>query len=78
MATPQGIRIASITTRIVQLIEIPRLKLAEFLSMPEASHVGIYFLFGEDADTGNAKAYIGQTGNLGTRLKQHHDSKETS
>lgn len=73
---PQGIRIASITTRIVQLIEIPRLRLAEFLTMPEAKHVGIYFLFGEDAETGNAKAYIGQTGNLGARLKQHHDSKD--
>lgn len=44
--------------------------------MPEAHHVGIYFLFGEDAETGNAKTYIGQTGNLGTRLKQHHDSKD--
>ncbi|NVN04912.1 GIY-YIG nuclease family protein [Asaia spathodeae] len=73
---PQGIRIASITTRIVQLIEIPRLRLADFLSMSEANHVGIYFLLGEDEGTGSIKAYIGQTGSLGTRLKQHHDSKD--
>ncbi len=73
---PQGIRIASITTRIVQLIEIPRLRLADFLAMSEAGHVGLYLLFGEDDETGHAKAYIGQTGNLGARLKQHHDGKD--
>lgn len=73
---PQGIRIASITTRIVQLIEIPRVRLADFLNMNEAGHVGIYLLFGEDDETGHAKTYIGQTGNLGARLKQHHDGKD--
>ncbi|MDR6183958.1 alkylhydroperoxidase/carboxymuconolactone decarboxylase family protein YurZ [Asaia bogorensis NBRC 16594] len=73
---PQGIRIASITTRIVQLIEIPRLRLPDFLAMSEAGHVGLYLLFGEDDETGHAKAYIGQTGNLGARLKQHHDGKD--
>ena len=39
---PQGIRTASITTRIVQVVEIPRLRLEEFLERPEASSVGIY------------------------------------
>jgi predicted GIY-YIG superfamily endonuclease len=75
-ADPQGIRIASITTRIVQVIEIPRVQLAAFLEMPEASHVGVYVLVGIDEDTGAERAYIGQTGEIGKRLKQHNDSKD--
>ncbi|RUT25124.1 DUF4357 domain-containing protein [Asaia sp. W19] len=73
---PQGIRIAAITTRIVQVIEIPRARLSHFLTMREATHVGVYWLFGEDEETGQPKAYIGQTSALGARLKQHHDGKD--
>lgn len=72
---PQGIRIASITTRIVQVVEIPRLRLEEFLERPEASSVGIYILFGENDETERLKAYVGQTGNFGNRLKQHNEKK---
>lgn len=72
---PQGIRVASITTRIVQVIEVPRARLDVFLNTPEADFVGIYMLFGEDEETGVPKAYIGQTGNFGTRLKQHNEKK---
>ncbi|KXV63613.1 GIY-YIG nuclease family protein [Gluconobacter oxydans] len=72
---PQGIRIASITTRIVQVVEIPRLRLEEFLERPEASSVGIYILFGENDETERPKAYVGQTGNFGNRLKQHNEKK---
>jgi len=73
---PQGIRVAAITTRIVQVIEVPRARLEDFLEMPEAKYVGVYVLFGEDDETGAAKAYIGQTGNFGARLKQHNDKKD--
>lgn len=72
---PQGIRIASITTRIVQVVEIPRLRLDEFLERPEANSVGIYILFGENDETERPRAYIGQTGNFGNRLKQHNEKK---
>nr|WP_303622791.1 GIY-YIG nuclease family protein [Acetobacter persici] len=44
--------------------------------MSESSQVGIYFLFGENDQTGQPRAYIGQTGNLGTRLKQHNEKKD--
>ena len=44
---PQGLRVAEITTRVVQVIEVPRSLLAEFSPMPESSQVGLYFLFGE-------------------------------
>ncbi|GBR44528.1 GIY-YIG nuclease family protein [Gluconobacter roseus] len=72
---PQGIRTASITTRIVQVVEIPRLRLEEFLKRPEANSVGIYILFGENDETERPKAYVGQTGNFGNRLKQHNEKK---
>lgn len=72
---PQGIRVAEITTRIVRVIEVPRALLAEFLRMPEAGQVGVYFLFGEDEEGGAPKAYIGQTGQLKQRLAQHQQGK---
>lgn len=72
---PQGIRVAEITTRIVRLIEVPRAVLADFLRMPEAEQVGVYFLFGEDEEGGAPKVYVGQTGQLKQRLSQHQQSK---
>lgn len=72
---PQGIRVAEITTRIVRLIEVPRALLADFLRMPEAEQVGVYFLFGEDEVGGAPKVYIGQTGQLKQRLAQHQQTK---
>ena len=44
---PRGIRIAEITTRIVQAIEIPRSLLHDFLKMPESEKVGLYYLIGD-------------------------------
>ena len=37
---PRCIRVAEITTRIVQTIEVPRALLADFLKMPESDQVG--------------------------------------
>jgi hypothetical protein len=71
---PQGIRIAEITTRIVQVIEVPRSLLAEFNQMPESGQVGLYFLFGENEE-GNPSVYIGQTGDLRSRLVSRDRSK---
>jgi len=71
---PRGIRIAEITTRIVQVIEVPRSLLGEFLKMNESSRVAVYFLFGGDED--ERKVYIGQTGDLRGRLKAHQSGKE--
>ena len=47
---PRGIRVAEITTRIVQVIEVPRSLLQDFLKMPESDQVALYFLFGEVGD----------------------------
>ena len=73
---PQGIRVAEITTRIVQVIEVPRSLLAQFLAMPESDQVAVYFLFGDSEDRMEQSVYIGQTGDLRARLATHHKEKE--
>lgn len=73
---PQGIRVAEITTRIVQLIEVPRSLLANFLAMEQSSQVGVYFLIGEATEDGNRLVYVGQTGDLRVRLSAHNQKKD--
>ena len=73
---PRGMRVAEITTRIIRVIEVPRSQLADFLKMPEAQQVGVYFLIGELSEVGLPRTYIGQSGNVGKRLEQHHQNKD--
>ena len=74
--TQRGMRVAEITTRIVRVIEVPRSQLADFLKLPEAQQVGVYFLMGELSEARLPRAYIGQSGNVGTRLVQHNQNKD--
>ena len=76
LCDPRGIRIAEITTRIVQLIEVPRPQLDVFLAMPESEQVAVYFLFGQSDDGAEPKVYIGQTGDLRARLVSHNQKKD--
>jgi hypothetical protein len=73
---PRGIRIAEITTRIVQVIEVPRSLLQDFLKMDESGQVAVYFLFGEGGETSEPRVYIGQTGDLRARLVSHNQKKD--
>lgn len=73
---PRGLRVAEITKRIVRVIEVPRSQLAGFLRMPEAQHVGLYFLMGELSEAGLARTYVGQSGSVGSRLVQHNQGKD--
>lgn len=73
---PRGMRVAEITTRIVRVIEVPRSQLADFLKLPEATQVGMYFLIGELSEAGLPRVYVGQSGNVGNRLVQHNQSKD--
>jgi hypothetical protein len=73
---PRGIRVAEITTRIVQVIEVPRSLLQDFLKMPESEQVALYFLFGEGEADDEQRVYIGQTGDLQTRLAKHNKDKD--
>jgi|SRR5690554_5154271 len=69
---PSGIRIAELTTSIVRLIELPRSELPKFATMPEARQVGLYFLISGE---GKDELYIGQSGEVGARLLQHHKNE---
>lgn len=73
---PRGIRVAEITTRIVQVIEVPRSLLPDFIKMPESDQVALYFLLAESEDGAEKKVYIGQTGDLRNRLVTHNKEKE--
>ncbi|WP_261620017.1 GIY-YIG nuclease family protein [Pseudarthrobacter equi] len=66
---------AEITTRTVRVFDVPRTLLTDFLKMPESGQVGLYFLFGSSEEASDV-CYIGQTGNVGVRLKQHTASKD--
>jgi len=63
-------------TRIVQVIEVPRSLLQDFIKMPESDQVALYFLFGESEDGSQQKVYIGQTGSLRERLTDHNKKKD--
>jgi len=74
---PRGIRVAALTTSIVQVVEIPRALLGQFQGMPESQQVGVYFLIGDDEEKDQLSVYVGQTGGLGKRLNEHHlDTKK--
>lgn len=73
---PRGIRTAEITTGIIKIIEIPRSLLGEFYKMDESSQVALYFLFGNEDDDDKQRVYIGQTGDLRSRFKNHHNDKD--
>jgi len=69
---PAGIRIAEQTTSIIRLIEVPRSDISEFIKTPESKQVGLYFLVSGES---NDELYIGQTGDVGVRLMQHHKNE---
>ena len=73
---PIGIRIAEITTRIVQVIEVPRSLLQEFIKMPESNQVALYVLIGDEGDGTAPDVYVGQTGDLRMRLVSHNQQKD--
>ncbi len=64
---PHGIRIAAITTRIVQAIEVPRSLLANLLAMEQSSQVGVYMFVGEDTNDDDPRFYVSQSGDLSAR-----------
>ena len=74
---PQGLRVARITSRTVQAVEIPRKKLSEAGDRKEARGVGVYVLFGpEEGDAGKPPAYVGEAENCFKRLEVHQQRKD--
>ena len=52
---------------------MPRSDIAEFVKMPEAKQVGLYFLVSGDSKD---ELYIGQSGDVGSRLMQHYKDEK--
>ena len=73
---PRSVRIAEITSRTVRAVEIPRSKLAVAATRKEVAQVGIYFLFDEEAESAQARVYVGESEDCLARLKQHHVKKD--
>jgi hypothetical protein len=73
----RSVRIAEITSRTVQAIQIPRSKLKAAESRDEVQRVGVYFLVGEtEDDAGKPVAYVGEAENCYERLVGHHRRKD--
>jgi len=73
---PRGIRVAEITTRIVQVIEVPRSLLDDFLKLQESKQVAVYFLVGGAEQDALPSVYVGQSSDLQYRLKEHNKKKD--
>ena len=69
--SPTGLRIAEISNWSGKAIAAPRNELTALLNRDELSSPGIYFLTGEDSDTGDKSIYIGEAENVANRLKNH-------
>lgn len=56
----------------------PRSEISRLMGRPEAKRTGGYLLLGDDpasAEAGRAMLYIGESDDVSTRLRQHHDKK---
>jgi predicted GIY-YIG superfamily endonuclease len=73
---PRGIRVAELTTRIVQVLEVPRSLLGDFLKMPESRQVAVYFLVGHGTDAEDPKVYVGQSSDMPMRFASHNSGKD--
>jgi len=73
----QSLRIAEITSRTVQAVQIPRQKLSVAERRDEVHRVGVYFLFGEVGDDARKPpAYVGEAENCLQRIAGHHRRKD--
>lgn len=76
----RGYSISQIPTRTIQAIYIPRIELEHAIkNRNELSYNGLYFLFEEEiffAEDMRNVAYIGESENVATRLRNHHKEKK--
>jgi hypothetical protein len=73
----RSVRIAEITSRTVQAVQIPRKKIGAAEQRDEVKRVGVYFLFGDVGDDASKpSAYIGEAENCLQRIHSHHERKD--
>jgi len=66
-----GLRTAEISNWSGKAIACSRKELDELGKREESSRPGVYFLIGNDIETGEASAYVGEAEEVAKRLKQH-------
>lgn len=69
--TATSLRTAEISNWSGKAIACSRQEIDELSKREEASRPGVYFLIGNDTDTGEPAAYVGEAEEVGKRLKQH-------
>lgn len=74
--TVTGIKFGEVVNQTIQSISCPRLSIAELNKYPESKRPGVYFLFGQDEETNEPKAYIGEAENVYDRLQSHITNKD--
>lgn len=75
--SPGGLLTAEIMNWTGHVLAGPRSKLSELVQRPEVSRTGVYFLVGPNPDSSlRPLVYIGETDDVGKRLKQHNKPEE--
>lgn len=74
--TVTGIKTGEIVNQTIQSISCPRLRTGELSNYAQAKTPGVYFLFGQDEETGEPKVYIGEAENVYDRLLNHIANKD--
>ncbi len=74
---PNGIKIASIRTRNIEVISFSRNNIEQFRKIMENRNtVSIYFLTGFNENFSQEEIYIGETEDIISRIDQHNKSKD--
>jgi hypothetical protein len=73
---PRGLRLAEITSRTIQVVQVPRAQFDQAVARRELGNVGVYFLVGDVGDSVTSHVYVGEAEDCCSRLKQQHKSKD--
>ena len=75
--TVSGLITAEIMNWMGHVVLSPRSRLKALLARAEARRTGAYLLYGPDPDTGHETLYVGESDDVGQRIRQHaaDDSK---
>lgn len=74
---PNGIKVATIRTRNIEVIYFSRNNLENLYKiMARRNKVGIYFLFGINEDNDQEEVYVGEAEDVVVRLGQHNKNKD--
>ena len=71
MGSSSALRTAEISNWSGKAIACSRYELAELNQREEAKRPGVYFLIGNDPESGEPAAYVGEAEKVAKRLKQH-------